>query len=90
MFTLPPELFDVLKNAAPAGFVFLREDEDVLTISAEKMNGSRRRQLNHTYKALSFRSAILLSVVNIADTLQLMPVEWRKRRLTPSQPPPTR
>lgn len=81
VFTLPDEVYETLRTGSPSGLVFMRQADDVLIISAERLVGARRRHLHHTYKAPMFHAAIRLAIVNMADTFQVMAVEWRKNRV---------
>ena len=77
---MPDEVYATLRESAPSALVFLRHDEDVLIISAERMIDSRRRQLHHTYRIPTFRYATKLAIMTLGGTLQVMPVEWRETR----------
>ncbi|MDQ3281325.1 MAG: hypothetical protein M3Q69_07915 [Acidobacteriota bacterium] len=76
VFTLPDHLFRTL-SARSNGFVYLRQDEDSLTVSTTRLNGGQRRVLNARLRSPMFREAIKLGVVNLNDSIQLIAVEWR-------------
>lgn len=77
--TLPQEVYEALRAASPSGMVFLRHDEDVLTISPTRFLDARRRQLHQSYRSPILRAAVKASVMVLGEVIQVMPVEWRTR-----------
>lgn len=57
----------------------MRQDEDMLTISAIRIADARRRHLHPSYRIAAFRDAIKLAVIDMTENIRVMPVEWRKR-----------
>jgi alpha-amylase/alpha-mannosidase (GH57 family) len=74
VFTLPEEIFRSLSALATNGFVYLREDRDVLTISTTKIADGRRRVLNTYYRAPMFRDATQLAIVDYRESIRVMAV----------------
>ncbi|HEY5609596.1 MAG TPA: hypothetical protein VIL97_00200 [Thermoanaerobaculia bacterium] len=79
--TLPDEIYETLRSAAPNGIVYVREDQDVVTISIGKLKDARRRQLHHRYRIRALRDAARVAIIELPDGVQLMPAEWRTARL---------
>ena len=77
-FILPERIFRALAPLVSHGFVYLREDDDVLTISTSRLNGGWRRAFNERYRAPMFRDATELAVVDLRESVQVMAVR-RKR-----------
>lgn len=77
---LPDELYETLRSGAVNGSVYLREDEDVVTISVAKLQGARRRLLNHGYRIHALREASRVAIIEFPEGVQLMPAEWRGSR----------
>jgi len=78
VFTLPEPIYHALAALVPKGMVYLREDEDVLTICTHKVEGGRRRQLNDHYRAAMFRTATQLAIIDLKESLRIMAVQWRR------------
>ena len=78
-FTLQLPLDEALRAAAPNGLIYMREDEDMLTISATRVADARRRHLHPSYRLGIFRDVVKLAVIDMTENLRIMPVEWRKR-----------
>ena len=76
-FVLPDETFLSLSEQATKGFVYVREDEDALTIAATRLVDGRRRALANPYRAPMFRGATRLAVIDLKDSLRVMAVEWK-------------
>lgn len=74
VFSLPEEIYESIAPLARNGFVYLRQDDDVLTISTSKIADGRRRQLNTRYRAQMFREAKMLAIVNLKESLRIMAV----------------
>lgn len=77
VFSLPEELYESLLPLVRNGFVYLRQDDDVLTISPILMTDGRRRMLNTWYRVQMFRGAKTLAIVNLRESLQVMAVDAR-------------
>jgi hypothetical protein len=79
-FSLPDSVVQSLASQSPNGCVYLRQDEDVLTISATRIIGGHRRALNARFRAPMFRLATRLGIVDLHESVRVMGVEWRKAR----------
>lgn len=93
VFILPEYVVRILASQVTNGFVYLREDEDSLTISTTRIADGRRRLLNARFRAPMFREAVKLGIVDYRDSLRVMPVEWRvnaTRRVPRGSPPAER
>ena len=75
VFNLPEEIFRSLAALVTNGFVYLREDPEVLTISTVKIAGGRRRVLNTRYRSPMFRGATQLAIVDLRESIRVMAVE---------------
>jgi hypothetical protein len=60
--------------------VYMRHDEDILTISSERLNGGRKRLLHERYKIYRLQGAIQVAICRVGDAFQVMPVAWRTPR----------
>jgi hypothetical protein len=74
VFFLPEHVHDALQAQITNGFVYLRQDDEVLTISTTRIEGGRRRVLNGRFRAPMFREAKKLAIVNYNDSLRVMAV----------------
>lgn len=74
VFVLPESVYRTLAAAVTNGFVYLRQDEDVLTISATRIADGHRRTLNMRYRAPMFREAKKLAIVNYQESVRVMAV----------------
>lgn len=92
VFTLPDSVYKSLATLVARGFVYVREDEDVLTISTVKIAGGRRRVFNNRYRAPMFRGAAKLAIMNLHESIRVMAVERAKgsRRARPGFRPAVR
>lgn len=77
VFLLPDGVFRMLSAQVTNGFIYLRQDEDSLTISATRITDGRRRVLNARVRAPMFREATRVAIVDLRESLRVMPVEWR-------------
>lgn len=77
VFILPDRVLRSLEANVSNGFVYLRQDDDTLTISATRIADGRRRLLNGRFRAPMFREATRLAIVDYHDSLRVMPVEFR-------------
>lgn len=80
VFLLPDEVVTALSSLVTNGFVYTRQDEDVLTISTTKVAEGRRRVLQSRFRAPMFRDATKLAIVDLNESIRVMAVE--KRRTT--------
>ncbi len=90
VFILPDFVFRALSSQVTNGFVYLRQDEDSLTISTSRIADGRRRVLNARFRSPMFREAIKLGIVDYRDSVRVMAVEWRvngSRRERRESPP---
>ena len=85
-FTLPERIFRALSAQVTNGFVYFREDEDSLTISATRITGAFRRPFQARMRSPMFRNATQLGIVNYRESLRVMITEGSGRVL--SAPPP--
>ncbi|HUR82966.1 MAG TPA: hypothetical protein VM733_19560 [Thermoanaerobaculia bacterium] len=74
VFVLPENVFQSLAGWVTNGFVYFRQDEEVLTISSTRLAGGHRRQLNSRFRAPMFRNARKLAIVNYNESVQVMAV----------------
>lgn len=74
VFILPEPLCDALHAQITNGFVYLRQDDDVLTISTTRIEGGHRRVLSGRFRAPMFRDAKKLAIVDLRDSLRVMAV----------------
>ena len=81
VFMIPDALLRKLQNDSPKGYMYLRQDEDVLTIAPFRLADGRRRMVNARVRAPIFRQATHVMVVPVGETLQVMPIDWRGSRL---------
>jgi len=77
VFLLPDPVVNALSSQVTNGFVYLREDEDSLTISATRIAGGRRRVLAARFRAPMFREAVRLGVIDLRESIRLIAVEHR-------------
>lgn len=73
-FWLPDAIYHSLAGNVTNNFVYLREDEDVLTISSTRLAGGRRRLLNARIRSMMFRNARMLGIVNYRESLRVIAV----------------
>lgn len=73
-FALPDQVCKFLQPLLHDGFIYLREDEDVLTISTTRIAEGRRRVLRGYFRASMFRDAKKLAIVNYQQSLRVMAV----------------
>ena len=77
VFILPDHVFKTLSSLVTNGFVYLRQDDDTLTISTTRIADGHRRRLNSRFRAPMFREATRLAIVGLPDSIRVMGVEWR-------------
>jgi len=73
-FALPEHLCKLLQSLMTNGFVYLREDEDVLTISTTRITDGRRRLMRGHFRVPMFRDAKKLAIVNYQQSLRVMAI----------------
>lgn len=76
VFLLPESVLRAL-GAQTNRFVYLREDEDSLTIATSRIADGRRRVLGARMRSPMFREATRLAIVDLRESVRVMPVEWR-------------
>lgn len=75
VFILPEPVYRMLATQVTNGFVYLRQDEDTLTISTTRIADGRRRLLNMRYRAPMFREATRLAIVDLRESIRVMRVD---------------
>jgi hypothetical protein len=80
VFILPEPVYRALSALVVNGFVYLRQDEDMLTISSTRIADGHRRVLNTRFRAPMFRNATRLGIVELNESVRLIAVEWREPR----------
>lgn len=85
-FILPPNVFRSLEALAPNGFVYVRQDDEVLTISTERIPGAHRRPLNPRIRVQMFRTATRLGIVDLNDSIRVMAISAPARARSGSRP----
>lgn len=74
VFILPDNVCKALRALITNGFVYLRQDDEVLTIATMRIEGGRRRVLSGRFRAPMFLGAKKLAIVNYNDSLRVMAV----------------
>jgi hypothetical protein len=74
VFLLPDDVYRGLAALVTNGFVYLRQDDEVLTISTTRIDGGRRRLLNSRLRAPMFRDARKLAIVNYLESVRVMAI----------------
>lgn len=77
VFILPDDVVKSLSTLVTNGFVYLREDEDMLTISTTRLADGRRRVLQNRFRSPMFRDATKLAIVDLRESIRVMAVEKR-------------
>jgi len=77
VFNIPEELVASLEAYSPRRIVYLRNDEDSVTISTSVLTDGRRRQLTNHYRVPMFRGVTRVAIIDLKESLRVMPVEWR-------------
>lgn len=72
-FILPDSIFRALE-ALTNGFVYLRQDDDTLTISTTSLPGGHRRPLNARVRVQMFRNATRLGIVDLRESIRVMAI----------------
>lgn len=74
VFILPESVYKSLAALVTNGFVYFRQDDEVLTISTTRIVDGHRRVLNMRYRAPMFRAARKLAIVNYTESVRVMAV----------------
>jgi hypothetical protein len=74
VFLLPDDVFQSLAELVTNGFVYFRQDDEVLTISTTRLTDGHRRVLNARFRAPMFRGAKKLAIVNYKESVRVMAV----------------
>jgi hypothetical protein len=74
VFLLPDDVYRSLAALVTNGFVYLRQDDEVLTISTTRIADGRRRVLNSRFRAPMFREARKLAIVNYLESVRVMAI----------------
>ncbi|MBV8516552.1 MAG: hypothetical protein JO197_04025 [Acidobacteria bacterium] len=77
VFVLPDRIVQSLASFVTRGFVYLRQDDDVLTISTTRLEGGYRRALNSRFRVQMFRNATKLAIVDYKESIRVMGVQGR-------------
>jgi hypothetical protein len=77
VFILPEHVVKALSAQITNGFVYLRQDEDSLTISTTRITDGRRRVLGPRFRAPMFREATRLGIVDYRESIRIIAVERR-------------
>src|SRR5688500_13180009 len=85
-FILPESIYRALEALVTNGFVYLRQDEETLTISTTRLVGGHRRPLNARVRVPMFRNATRLGIVDLRDSIRVMVINALAR--VPSGSPP--
>ena len=85
-FILPESVYRALEALVTNGFVYLRQDEDSLTISTTRLVDGHRRPLNARVRVQMFRNATRLGIVDLRDSIRVMAINALAR--VPSGSPP--
>ena len=75
-FILPDSIYRAL-DALTNGFVYLRQDDDTLTISSTRLPGGHRRPLSPRVRVQMFRNAMKLGIVDLKEGIRVMVVQAR-------------
>ena len=77
VFFLPDEVYKALASFVTNGFVYLRQDDDSLTISTSRITDGRRRVLNTRFRVPMFVDATMLGIVDLKESIRIIAVERR-------------
>ena len=73
-FILPESVYRALEALVTNGFVYLRQDEESLTISTTRIVGGHRRPLNARVRVQMFRTATRLGIVDLRESIRVMAI----------------
>ena len=74
VFILPETVFQSLATLVTNGFVYFRQDDEVLTISTTRLADGHRRVLQPRFRAPMFRGATKLAIVDLKESIRVMAV----------------
>ena len=74
VFLLPDAVVRSLGSHVRNGFVYLRQDDDALTISTSRIAEGQRRVLQARFRVAMFRDARKLAIVDLNESIRVMPV----------------
>ena len=74
VFILPESVFKALSAIVTNGFVYFRQDDEVLTISTTRLADGWRRVLQPRFRAPMFRDATKLAIVDLKESIRVMAV----------------
>jgi hypothetical protein len=74
VFLLPDAVVKSLQPYVRNGFVYVRQDDDALTISTSRITDGHRRVLQPRYRVPMFRDARKLAIVDLKDSIRVMQV----------------
>lgn len=77
VFILPEKIVQSLSGLVTNGFVYLRQDDDTMTISACRITDGRRRLLTARFRAPMFRHARQLAIVDLKESVRIMAVSGK-------------
>lgn len=78
VFTLPESVYRSLSSLVTNGFVYTRQDDEVMTISTTRITEGRRRVLNTRFRAPMFRDAKMLAIVDLKESIRIIAVEAKR------------
>src|SRR5688500_14020879 len=85
-FILPDVIYRSLAALVTNGFVYVREDEDTLTISTTRSTGGYRNLLNARVRVPMFRGATWLGIVDLRESIRVMAISALVRAPSESLP----
>lgn len=74
VFLLPEAVYATLASLVTNGFVYVRQDEESLTISTTRIAGGFRRLLHMRMRAPMFREATKLGIVDYRESIRVISV----------------
>lgn len=74
VFLLPEHVYATLSSQVTNGWVYVRQDEESLTISTTRITGGFRRLLNVRMRAPMFRDATKLGIVDYKESIRVISV----------------
>jgi hypothetical protein len=74
VFFLPERVVQSLSFFVSNGSLYLRQEEEVLTISTQRLIGGYRRALGPRFRVPMFRLSRKLAIVDFNESLQIMEV----------------
>jgi hypothetical protein len=74
VFLLPQHVYATLASQVTNGWVYVRQDEESLTISTTRITGGFRRLLHIRMRAPMFRGATKLGIVDYKESIRVISV----------------